>query len=131
MRQVVDLILGVNAAFPPRQLLCEKRMAVCEQRHQIRGGATEQQWQKPDWLARGFKGEDDRRKERVRCADQRWYELRVSPYRTLDHSIKGAVILLVNSEDKALLAAGGAQDDAPDQRPRPRAKAKPKAKGRN
>ena len=57
MRQVVDLILGVNAAFPPRQLLCEKRMAVCEQRHQIRGGATEQQWQKPDWLARGFKGE--------------------------------------------------------------------------
>jgi len=69
--------------------------------------------------------------ERVRCADQRWYELRVSPYRTLDHSIKGAVILLVNSEDKALLAAGGAQDDAPDQRPRPRAKAKPKAKGRN
>ena len=27
--------------------------------------------------------------ERVLCADQRWYDLRVTPYRTLDHTIRG------------------------------------------
>jgi two-component system CheB/CheR fusion protein len=37
--------------------------------------------------------------ERVRCADQRWYDLRVSPYRTLDHSIKGALIVMVAADD--------------------------------
>jgi PAS domain-containing protein len=47
--------------------------------------------------------------ERVRCADQRWYELRVSPYRTLDHSIKGRSSSWSTARDKALLAAGGAQ----------------------
>ena len=32
--------------------------------------------------------------EKVLCADQRWYVLRVTPYRTLDHTIKGALIVL-------------------------------------
>jgi two-component system CheB/CheR fusion protein len=35
-------------------------------------------------------------KEEVFCADRRWYELNVTPYKTLDHSIKGAVIVLVD-----------------------------------
>jgi two-component system, chemotaxis family, CheB/CheR fusion protein len=39
--------------------------------------------------------------ERVRCADQRWYDLRVSPYRTLDHSIKGALIILIAADEPA------------------------------
>jgi two-component system CheB/CheR fusion protein len=37
--------------------------------------------------------------ERVRCADGRWYDLRVTPYRTVDHSIKGALIVLTIAED--------------------------------
>ena len=45
--------------------------------------------------------------ERVRCADQRWYNLRVSPYRTLDHSIKGALIILVAAEESPVVAAKG------------------------
>src|SRR5262249_61441147 len=50
--------------------------------------------------------------ERVRCADQRWYDLRVTPYRTLDHSIKGALIVLVPVvEDEQ--ARGKAGDGAP------------------
>jgi two-component system CheB/CheR fusion protein len=32
----------------------------------------------------------------VLCTDQRWYTLHVMPYKTLDHSIKGAVIVLVD-----------------------------------
>jgi two-component system CheB/CheR fusion protein len=32
----------------------------------------------------------------VLCTDQRWYTLHVLPYRTLDHSIKGAMIVLVD-----------------------------------
>jgi hypothetical protein len=39
--------------------------------------------------------------ERVLCADKRWYELRVTPYRTLDHSIKGALVVLVAAEGNA------------------------------
>ena len=33
-------------------------------------------------------------RERVLCADRRWYDLRVTPYRTLDHAIKGALVVL-------------------------------------
>jgi two-component system CheB/CheR fusion protein len=32
----------------------------------------------------------------VLCTDQRWYMLHVMPYKTLDHSIKGAVVTLVD-----------------------------------
>jgi two-component system CheB/CheR fusion protein len=39
--------------------------------------------------------------ERVQCADQRWYDLRVSPYQTLDHAIKGALVVLVAAEQAA------------------------------
>ena len=35
-------------------------------------------------------------KEDILCADHRWYELNVTPYKTLDHSIKGAVIVLLD-----------------------------------
>ena len=49
--------------------------------------------------------------EKVLCADQLWYDLRVTPYRTLDHTIKGAVIVLVAA------AAGGAAA-RPASRPR-------------
>jgi two-component system CheB/CheR fusion protein len=35
-------------------------------------------------------------KEEILCADHRWYELNVTPYKTLDHSINGAVIVLVD-----------------------------------
>jgi two-component system CheB/CheR fusion protein len=52
---------------------------------------------------------------RVQCADQRWYDLRISPYRTLDHAIKGALVLLVSIEDKATAGDGkpAAGQDAP------------------
>jgi two-component system CheB/CheR fusion protein len=32
----------------------------------------------------------------ILCSDQRWYLLHVTPYKTLDHSIKGAVLVLVD-----------------------------------
>jgi two-component system CheB/CheR fusion protein len=35
-------------------------------------------------------------KQEVLCADQRWYELYISPYRTVDHAIKGAVLVLAD-----------------------------------
>lgn len=38
--------------------------------------------------------------ERLLCADRRWYDLRVTPYRTLDHSIKGALVVLAAAEAK-------------------------------
>ena len=44
--------------------------------------------------------------ERIRCADQRWYRLRVTPYRTLDHSIRGALIVLTAADDGAKSGAG-------------------------
>ncbi len=34
----------------------------------------------------------------VLCADQRWYVLHVSPYRTMDHQIKGAVVVLIDAD---------------------------------
>jgi len=36
--------------------------------------------------------------ETVLCADHRWYALHVTPYKTLDHSIKGAVIVLIDDD---------------------------------
>ena len=78
--------------------------------------------------------------EKVLCADQRWYDLRVTPYRTLDHTIKGALIVLV-----AAVPANGpaAQPDAntpatarakvratPKLKPKPKAKLKPAKKRR-
>jgi two-component system CheB/CheR fusion protein len=38
--------------------------------------------------------------EHVRCADKRWYDLRVTPYRTIDHAIKGALIVLTAAADR-------------------------------
>jgi two-component system CheB/CheR fusion protein len=42
--------------------------------------------------------------KRIACANQRWYQLHISPYKTLDHAIKGAVIVLLDVEDSRLLA---------------------------
>ncbi|HVY37255.1 MAG TPA: chemotaxis protein CheB [Polyangia bacterium] len=43
------------------------------------------------------------------CADRRRYRIRVLPYKTLDHAIKGAVIILVDLQaHEAETAAGGA-----------------------
>jgi two-component system CheB/CheR fusion protein len=39
--------------------------------------------------------------EGVQCADGRPYRLRVTPYRTLDHSIRGALIILTSADDRA------------------------------
>ena len=32
----------------------------------------------------------------VRCADRRWYSLRITPYKTIDHAIRGAVVALID-----------------------------------
>jgi two-component system CheB/CheR fusion protein len=48
--------------------------------------------------------------KRIACANQRWYELHIAPYKTLDRSIKGAVIVLLDVDDSRRLAerdAGG------------------------
>jgi len=37
----------------------------------------------------------------VLCADRRRYQIRVLPYQTLDHAIKGAVIILVDVDAHA------------------------------
>ena len=42
--------------------------------------------------------------KRVACANQRWYLLHVTPYKTLDHAIKGAVIVLLDVDDTRRLA---------------------------
>ena len=34
--------------------------------------------------------------EEVECRNQRWYSLRITPYKTLDHSIRGAVVSLID-----------------------------------
>jgi len=77
--------------------------------------------------------------ERVLCADQRFYDLRVTPYRTLDHTIKGALIVLVAAaandapeRDAAqLIAKPSAKLSAkPSPKAKPALKAKPKAKSR-
>src|SRR5262249_39697665 len=36
----------------------------------------------------------------VMCADQRWYLMSITPYRTLDHAIKGAVISLLDIDNR-------------------------------
>jgi two-component system CheB/CheR fusion protein len=48
--------------------------------------------------------------KQVLCADRRQYRIRVLPYKSLDHAIKGAVIILVDLEAHAAqTAARGAQ----------------------
>ncbi len=39
------------------------------------------------------------REREVRDADGRWHRLRIHPYRTADHKIEGAVILLIDIDD--------------------------------
>src|SRR5262249_5856632 len=41
----------------------------------------------------------------VLCADQRWYLLHITPYKTLDHAIKGAVISLQDIDSRRRGAA--------------------------
>ena len=48
--------------------------------------------------------------KRVDCANQRSYLLHVTPYKTLDHAIKGAVIVLLDVDDTRLLAERNAED---------------------
>jgi two-component system CheB/CheR fusion protein len=45
----------------------------------------------------------------VLCSDQNWYQLRITPYRTLDHSIKGAVISLIGAADGVALERRAAE----------------------
>ena len=48
--------------------------------------------------------------KRIACANQRWYQLHISPYKTLDHAIKGAVIVLLDVEDSRRLAEWKEED---------------------
>jgi two-component system CheB/CheR fusion protein len=48
--------------------------------------------------------------KRVACANRRWYELHITPYKTLDHSIKGAVIVLLDIEDSRRLSERARED---------------------
>jgi two-component system CheB/CheR fusion protein len=52
--------------------------------------------------------------EEVLCSDGRWYLLRITPYQTLDHSIRGAVISLadINVRKRALGLVQGVGDYA-------------------
>jgi PAS domain-containing protein len=34
--------------------------------------------------------------EEVQASNQRWYQLRITPYKTLDHSIRGALVSLID-----------------------------------
>ena len=43
--------------------------------------------------------------EEMTCRNQRWYQLRISPYRTLDHAIRGAVVSLVDIDVRKRAAA--------------------------
>jgi two-component system CheB/CheR fusion protein len=43
--------------------------------------------------------------EEITCRNQRWYQLRISPYKTLDHSIRGAVVSLVDIDVRKRAAA--------------------------
>jgi len=43
--------------------------------------------------------------EEVLCRNQRWYALRVSPYKTLDHAIRGAVVSLIDIDVRKRTAA--------------------------
>ncbi len=48
--------------------------------------------------------------KRIACANQRWYQLHISPYKTLDHAIKGAVIVLLDVDDSRRLAERTKED---------------------
>jgi two-component system, chemotaxis family, CheB/CheR fusion protein len=48
--------------------------------------------------------------KRIECANQRWYLLHISPYKTLDHAIKGAVIVLLDIDDARRLAEWTEED---------------------
>jgi two-component system CheB/CheR fusion protein len=52
--------------------------------------------------------------EEVLARNQRWYQLRVSPYKTLDHAIRGALIMLVQIDvrKRAAIATRDAGDYA-------------------
>ncbi len=42
--------------------------------------------------------------KRIVCANGRWYALHITPFKTLNHSIKGAVIVLVDVDDNRRLS---------------------------
>jgi two-component system CheB/CheR fusion protein len=42
--------------------------------------------------------------KRIACANGRWYALHITPFKTLHHSIKGAVIVLVDVDDSRRLS---------------------------
>ena len=48
--------------------------------------------------------------KRIACANGGWYELHITPYRTLDHAIKGAVIVLLDIEDSRRLSERAGAD---------------------
>jgi two-component system, chemotaxis family, CheB/CheR fusion protein len=48
--------------------------------------------------------------KRVACANHRWYLLHITPYKTLDHAIKGAVIVLLDIDDTRRLAERTEED---------------------
>ena len=43
--------------------------------------------------------------EEVLCRNERWYTLRIAPYKTLDHSIRGALVSLVDIDIRKRTAA--------------------------
>jgi len=43
--------------------------------------------------------------EEITCRNQRWYQLRITPYKTLDHAIRGAVVSLVDIDVRKRAAA--------------------------
>jgi two-component system CheB/CheR fusion protein len=59
---------------------------------------------------------------RVLCSDAHWYLLRVMPYKTLDHSIKGAVISLVRAPEPSRPDGARAPAKTVDKRKRPKGK---------
>ncbi len=48
--------------------------------------------------------------KRIACANQRSYRLHITPYKTIDHAIKGAVIVLLDVEDSRRLAERTEED---------------------
>ena len=48
--------------------------------------------------------------KRIACANQRWYQMHITPYKTIDHAIKGAVIVLLDVEDSRRLAERTEED---------------------
>jgi two-component system CheB/CheR fusion protein len=43
--------------------------------------------------------------EEILCRNQRWYAVRISPYKTLDHAIRGAVVSLIDIDVRKRTAA--------------------------